>query len=132
MIERDSTLISPKATEHTQSESTARENKNQGEQEHRSKLSDPFIVMLVAGLSCLLWGSAYPSIKLGYVAFHILPEDIASKYVFAGYRFSLAGILLLLLYRVGFRRKPKLSGREWAGLSMLGVLQTGLQYMFFM
>ncbi|MCP1133985.1 DMT family transporter [Paenibacillus polysaccharolyticus] len=131
MIERDSTLISPKATEHTQSESTARENKNQGKQEHRSKLSDPFIVMLVAGLCCLLWGSAYPSIKLGYVAFHILPEDIASKYVFAGYRFSLAGILLLLLYRVGFRRKPKLSGREWAGLSMLGVLQTGLQYMFF-
>nr|WP_261764557.1 DMT family transporter [Paenibacillus xylanexedens] len=131
MIERDSTLISPKATEHTQSESTARENKNQGEQEHRSKLSDPFIVMLVAGLCCLLWGSAYPSIKLGYVAFHILPEDIASKYVFAGYRFSLAGILLLLLYRVGFRRKPKLNGREWAGLSILGVLQTGLQYMFF-
>lgn len=131
MIEKDSTLISPKATEHMQDGTLARENITQDAQEHRSKLSDPLIVLLVAGLCCLLWGSAYPSIKLGYIAFHILPEDIASKYVFAGYRFSLAGILLLLLYRVGFRRKPKLSGREWASLSILGVLQTGLQYMFF-
>jgi drug/metabolite transporter (DMT)-like permease len=104
---------------------------HRGLEQPRSKFSDPIIVMLIAALCCLLWGSAYPSIKLGYVAFHILPADIASKYVFAGYRFSLAGILLLLLYRVGFRRRLKLSGREWASLGILGVLQTGLQYMFF-
>lgn len=114
------------------SEWTETANANHREMEQpRSKFSDPLIVMLIAGLCCLLWGSAYPSIKLGYVAFHILPADIASKYVFAGYRFSLAGILLLLLYRFGFRRKLKLSGREWAGVGLLGVLQTGLQYMFF-
>ncbi|WP_366296066.1 DMT family transporter [Paenibacillus sp. AN1007] len=131
MIQRETKSKSSTNAEYTESDTIAKGNKNHDAQEHRSRFSDPFIVMLVAGLCCLLWGSAYPSIKLGYAAFHILPEDIASKYVFAGYRFSLAGILLLLLYRVGFRRKLKLRGREWASLGVLGVLQTGLQYMFF-
>ncbi|GAS81717.1 DMT family transporter [Paenibacillus amylolyticus] len=96
-----------------------------------SKFSDPIFVMLVASLCCLLWGSAYPSIKLGYIAFNILPEDIASKYVFAGYRFTLAGMLLLLLSRIVRKQKLQLSRPQWTGLIMLGILQTGLQYMFF-
>ncbi|MBY0116639.1 DMT family transporter [Paenibacillus xylanexedens] len=87
--------------------------------------------MLVASLCCLLWGSAYPSIKLGYIAFNILPEDIASKYVFAGYRFTLAGLLLLLLSRIVRKQKLQLTRPQWTGLIMLGILQTGLQYMFF-
>ncbi|WP_258166522.1 DMT family transporter [Paenibacillus sp. PCH8] len=99
--------------------------------EKRSKFSDPVFVMLVAGLCCLLWGSAYPSIKLGYIAFNILPEDIASKYVFAGYRFTLAGLLLLFLFRIVRKRKLELSRTQWTSLTMLGVLQTGVQYMFF-
>ncbi|MBT2286746.1 DMT family transporter [Paenibacillus polymyxa] len=96
-----------------------------------SKFSDPIFVMLVASLCCLLWGSAYPSIKLGYIAFNILPEDIASKYVFAGYRFTLAGMLLLLLSRIVRKQKLQLTMPQWTGLIMLGILQTGLQYMFF-
>ncbi|WP_413408937.1 DMT family transporter [Paenibacillus amylolyticus] len=99
--------------------------------EKPSKFSDPIFVMLVASLCCLLWGSAYPSIKLGYIAFNILPEDIASKYVFAGYRFTLAGMLLLLLSRIVRKQKLQLTKPQWTGLIMLGILQTGLQYMFF-
>ncbi|MGV2966331.1 DMT family transporter [Paenibacillus sp. FSL L8-0435] len=99
--------------------------------EKPSKFSDPIFVMLVASLCCLLWGSAYPSIKLGYIAFNILPEDIASKYVFAGYRFTLAGLLLLLLSRIVRKQKLQLTRPQWTGLIMLGILQTGLQYMFF-
>ncbi|WP_405172794.1 DMT family transporter [Paenibacillus sp. FSL H8-0280] len=99
--------------------------------EKPSKFSDPIFVMLVASLCCLLWGSAYPSIKLGYIAFNIIPEDIASKYVFAGYRFTLAGMLLLLLSRIVRKQKLQLTKPQWTGLIMLGILQTGLQYMFF-
>ncbi|WFR61277.1 DMT family transporter [Paenibacillus amylolyticus] len=105
--------------------------RNTLENQKPSKFSDPIFVMLVASLCCLLWGSAYPSIKLGYIAFNILPEDIASKYVFAGYRFTLAGLLLLLLSRVVRKQKLQLSKPQWTSLIMLGVLQTGLQYMFF-
>ncbi|MEK4274160.1 DMT family transporter [Paenibacillus sp. FSL R7-0026] len=99
--------------------------------EKPSKFSDPIFVMLVASLCCLLWGSAYPSIKLGYIAFNIIPEDIASKYVFAGYRFTLAGMLLLLLSRIVRKQKLQLTKPQWTGLILLGILQTGLQYMFF-
>ncbi|MEK4660945.1 DMT family transporter [Priestia sp. FSL H7-0729] len=105
--------------------------RNTLENQKPSKFSDPIFVMLIASLCCLLWGSAYPSIKLGYIAFNILPEDIASKYVFAGYRFTLAGLLLLLLSRVVRKQKLQLSKSQWTSLIMLGVLQTGLQYMFF-
>lgn len=86
---------------------------------------------LVATLCCLLWGSAYPVIKLGYVAFAIAPEDIPSKYVFAGYRFVLAGLLLLLIAKLNGSRFSALSARSWAGLTGLGILQTGVQYLFF-
>ncbi|WP_339278170.1 DMT family transporter [Paenibacillus sp. FSL W8-0426] len=99
--------------------------------EKKHPFSKPLFVTVVASLCCLLWGSAFPSIKLGYIAFEIAPEDIASKFVFAGYRFILAGLLLLILFRVFRKRKFELSGRQWTSLAMLGVLQTGLQYMFF-
>ncbi|MFC9708820.1 DMT family transporter [Paenibacillus sp. NPDC056933] len=99
--------------------------------EQPNKFSNPLLVTLIASLCCLLWGSAFPSIKLGYVAFGIMPEDIASKFVFAGYRFILAGLLLLILFRIVRKKKFGLSRRQWASLTMLGVLQTGLQYMFF-
>ncbi|MBT2770886.1 DMT family transporter [Halomonas sp. ISL-60] len=99
--------------------------------EKPNKFSDPLFVTLIASLCCLLWGSAFPSIKLGYIAFGIMPEDIASKFVFAGYRFILAGLLLLILFRVVRKRKFGLSRRQLASLTVLGVLQTGLQYMFF-
>ena len=99
--------------------------------EKPNRLTDPLVVTLIASLCCLLWGSAFPSIKLGYIAFNIMPEAIASKFVFAGYRFILAGLLLLTLYRLFRKRKFNLTGRQWTSLSMLGVMQTGLQYMFF-
>lgn len=48
---------------------------------------------LLACLCCLLWGSATPAIKIGYEWFGIGAGDIASRILFAGVRFILAGIL---------------------------------------
>ncbi|MFZ3219197.1 MAG: EamA/RhaT family transporter, partial [Rhodoferax sp.] len=56
----------------------------------------PKIVFLLASLCCLLWGSAYPAIKIGYSLFAIAPGDVATQLVFAGYRFVGAGALLLV------------------------------------
>ena len=55
------------------------------------------VVFLLASLSCLLWGSAYPAIKTGYAMFAIASDDIPTKLLFAGYRFFFAGILLLAM-----------------------------------
>lgn len=105
---------------------------NKTERTRKSRnFSAPLFVTVIASLCCLLWGSAFPSIKLGYIAFNIVPEDTASKFVFAGYRFILAGLLLLLFFRVIRKQKFTLTRRQWTSITVLGVLQTGLQYMFF-
>ncbi len=89
------------------------------------------VVWLSAAFCCLLWGSAYPAIKSGYEIFQIAADDIPSKIVFAGYRFLFAGLLLLLLAMA--QRKPigRLSSRQFGQLTLLGVTQTSLQYIFF-
>lgn len=89
------------------------------------------VVWLSAAFCCLLWDSAYPAIKSGYEIFQIAADDIPSKIVFAGYRFLFAGLLLLLLAIA--QRKPigRLSSRQFGQLTLLGVTQTSLQYIFF-
>ncbi len=44
-------------------------------------------IILLALLSCLLWGSAFPSIKIGYELFSIGVDDTFEKIIFAGFRF---------------------------------------------
>ncbi|WP_058302450.1 DMT family transporter [Gorillibacterium timonense] len=88
-------------------------------------------VAAVATLCCLLWGSAFPSVKLGLDWFQIGLEDIPSKFVFAGYRFMLAGAVLLAAAKVLGIRILRLAPKDWAGLTALGLFQTGVQYLFF-
>ncbi|MEX3021957.1 DMT family transporter [Kluyvera sp. STS39-E] len=89
------------------------------------------VVYLGAAFCCLLWGSAYPAIKSGYELFQIAADDIPGKIVFAGYRFLFAGLLLLALAVA--QRKPiaRLNPRQFGQLTLLGLTQTSLQYIFF-
>lgn len=86
---------------------------------------------MLAGLCCLLWGSAYPAIKSGYALFAIGAADVPSKMVFAGYRFVIAGVLLLLMARLTHRSITKLDATQWRQITTLGLTQTSLQYLFF-
>lgn len=89
------------------------------------------IVYLSAAFCCLLWGSAYPAIKSGYELFQIAADDIPGKIVFAGYRFLFAGLLLLLLAMAQHKPIARLSPRQFGQLTLLGLTQTSLQYIFF-
>jgi drug/metabolite transporter (DMT)-like permease len=89
------------------------------------------VVFLLASLCCLLWGSAYPAIKNGYAMFSIAPDDIASKMVFAGYRFVFAGLLLLLMAVFSQRHVFNLNVKNLRQITALGLTQTSLQYIFF-
>ena len=88
------------------------------------------IVAAIAIFCCALWGSATPFIKIGYDL--ILPErNTASTILFAGVRFTLAGILTVLIYSIAYRRflYPK---RENLGrVAVVSCFQTVLQYIFF-
>ncbi|MDR3413071.1 MAG: DMT family transporter [Formivibrio sp.] len=89
------------------------------------------VVFLLAAFCCLLWGSAYPAIKNGYLLFAIAPTDIPSKMVFAGYRFLFAGLLLLLMAVVTKRKGLRLTRKSLAEYTVLGLTQTSIMYIFF-
>lgn len=88
-------------------------------------------VFALAALCCLLWGSAYPAIKGGYALLDIEAADVASQVLFAGWRFVLAGLILLAV--AAAMRKPVLAleARGWRQVALLGFTQTAVQYVFF-
>ena len=102
-----------------------------GHATHTSVFSRPRNVVLLATLCCLLWGSAYPAIKGGYALLGIAPGDTAAQLAFAGWRFLLAGGLLLLIARLMGKRLWALAPAQWGQLGLLGLAQTTLQYVFF-
>lgn len=99
-------------------------------------ISHPFfsnrkVVFLLASFSCMLWGSAYPAIKNGYALFAIVPTDIPSKMVFAGYRFFFAGLLLLLMALLTKREGLRPNWTSIKQYTLLGLTQTAVMYIFF-
>lgn len=88
-------------------------------------------IVLLATLCCALWGSAYPAIKCGYELFNILGDDIPSKLIFAGDRFALAGIIVLLVSSINKKNIFVLNKKELIQTMLFGIFQTTLQYIFF-
>lgn len=98
-------------------------------------LSRIWMVVLLAFVSCALWGSAFPMIKIGYEQFGITDSGAGAKILFAGVRFILAGVLAWLAGSIA-RKKPLLpeKGRraaDWRRIMLLSLFQTILQYFFF-
>ena len=82
-------------------------------------------------ICCTLWGSAFPCIKIGYRMMEIAAADTASQILYAGYRFTLAGVLTIVLGSI-LQRKILLPKRSSIGkIGLLSLLQTVLQYLFF-
>lgn len=96
-----------------------------------NRFSDRKVVVAVALLCCLLWGSSYPAIKSGYAWFGIAADDVPTKLVFAGWRFLWAGLVLLALALVTRKRIWGLGKGTARQLVVLGLAQTTLQYVFF-
>ena len=93
-------------------------------------LQNKKIAYLTAIFCTLLWGTAFPFIKVGYSVFKIEESDIGSKLIFAGMRFMLAGFMVFLFLWISKRKQPVLSKKDILPVCSLGVVQTGLQYIF--
>lgn len=92
--------------------------------------TSPIVVVLATLLCCALWGSASPAIKI--TSAELIPEPgVASTILFAGTRFTMAGIITVVIYSIA-RRKflyPKLSNMP--RVLAVGAFQTVIQYIFF-
>ena len=89
------------------------------------------VVLLGALICCALWGSAFPCIKLGYQYMNINAADTAAQILYAGCRFTLAGVLAII---IGSLLQKKLLYPDMAAIPKvlwLSLLQTVLQYLFF-
>lgn len=71
--------------------------KQANKKEAGSFLQKTIGVWFVALLCCALWGSAFPCVKIGYQMFAIEADQVAAQILFAGCRFTLAGILTILI-----------------------------------
>lgn len=89
------------------------------------------VVWIGALICCALWGSAFPCIKIGYELFDIPSNAIASQVLFAGCRFTLAGILAIAIGSV-LNKKLLLPKKDSCiKIVKLSMLQTVAQYLFF-
>ena len=88
-------------------------------------------IVILACISCILWGSAYPAIKIGYELFNIESSDIGGKLIFAGVRFFIAGIIVLLFEIINKKESVMLNKKSFKKVLTLGIVQTTLQYTFF-
>lgn len=99
--------------------------------EKKSFITKPLGVAILACICCLLWGSATPAIKIGYEVFCIASDDIASRILFAGVRFILAGILTAIFGSI-ISGKPLFPQKSsWGMIFRLSLVQTVFQYIFF-
>ncbi len=91
----------------------------------------PLWVSVFALTAAVAWGWAYPLIKLGFAEFGISGDMTGAKMLFAGVRFSIAGLIVLL---VAWGKGCRFAVAGVAGaayLLLFALLNTTLHYAFF-
>ncbi len=89
------------------------------------------VVVVGALVCCLLWGSAFPCVKIGKNLFGVDSSDVPSIILFAGARFTLAGLLILMIGSIGEKKILLPQKRNWKDVFVLAIFQTWLQYIFY-
>lgn len=89
------------------------------------------VIIVLALLCTILWGTAYPAVKIGYELFAIDSADGFGKLLFAGLRFTLAGLMTLAVSVAAQKRLVIPPRDRWSGVALLGLVQTTGQYIFF-
>lgn len=88
-----------------------------------------FSFVLLAFAATALWGTAFPGIKLGYEWFGI--SDTGSKIMFAGIRFIIAGLMVLAVYIIRYKKIPVLMKEQIKPVLLMALLQVVGDYFFY-
>jgi len=97
----------------------------------RSIFTKKAVVIPLTLICCLLWGSAFPCIKLGYGFSKIAADNTYSQILYAGLRFTLAGIFALITGSFLAHKPLYPRADEIPKILKLSLFQTILQYTFF-
>jgi len=88
-------------------------------------------MVCIAIFCSILWGTAFPVLKVSYIELQMATEDTVAKIVFAGMRFLMAGLILLVGLFIANKKALKVTKRQVPVLIIFGIVQTALQYFFF-
>lgn len=91
----------------------------------------PLWVALFALTAAIAWGFAYPLIKLGYGEFGITPAMTGSKMLFAGIRFTIAGLIVLAMALSTRKDFHVRYYADWWYILLFCLVNTTLHYTFF-
>jgi len=94
-------------------------------------LSTKTAVLLLSVISCALWGSAPACIKLGYELFQIESSETMNILLFAGMRFSLAGLMVIIYYNISMKKFVIPGRASWRAIIPLAFAQTAIQYLLY-
>ena len=97
---------------------------------NHSIFNNPILIMIGATFACFLWGSAFPSLKFSYNALNLGNAPFYYKLQFAGYRFLLASSMIFAFIIIT-KINLKVTKKNLLHLLILGLIQTGFQYLFF-
>ena len=91
----------------------------------------PVWVCLFALTAAVLWGWAYPIIKIGFEEWGITPDMTGSKMLFAGIRFAISGLIILAMAH-GMRRSFRPARRwDWGFILLFALINTTFHYACF-
>ncbi|MDO4605183.1 MAG: DMT family transporter [Helcococcus sp.] len=94
-------------------------------------LRNKWLAYAISILCMFLWGSAFPAIKLTYRELNIQGGDYFAMIFVAGIRFTIAGILVLMLMFIFDRKNVNQMIIKFPYLLKLGIIVTTLGYLFF-
>ncbi len=92
--------------------------------------SNKATVLALAILVSILWGTLFPTIKIGYQAFDIDSAEVASILLFAGVRFLISGMLLIAAEGAKKRKIALPNKAQIKAVLIVSVLTVVLHYAF--
>lgn len=98
---------------------------------HHSFFASTTGLLFACTVSCLLWGSAFPCIKIGYQLMGLVGAPIESLLVFAGTRFVISGGMVILGLALVQGKACLPHWHDAKPIALLALFQTILQYVLF-
>lgn len=94
-------------------------------------LKSPIFAGILACVACFMWGTAFATVKRGYYLLNIISNDLASILLFAGFRFTAAGLAVLIYSLLLTKSLPKFRETITLDLIAYALFATTLMYIFY-